>query len=457
MPSRQHGHRSRSVPGLVLGLALALAAGLLAVNVLGGPGAASAAEPASEDVSALGALTVEVPNDAVLQAVSGGAAGNSSGRNVSAPGVRQVPAADTGEIPGPEGAAGSDRKGPGARPGSNLGQQGAPGEVPPAQVASEAGLGIPLVTKAQDEQFPMAGLAKVASAAAVLELLPPDQVLEVQPDSAALAVNSPVFAEVPGLDLAAGDTLTVEAALAAHLVGGLNNPIVLVAEQFPGGEAALVEAMNDQAAQLRLRDTGFVSVHGLGALDEARATNLCQRPEQGDVLPVDATQLRDVCDLTTAQDMAVLWDAANRNPAFRELAGLLEVRIADPSGRNRELLLTSSNRLLQDDPRVQGSRSGFLDVAGRCLVTTAEFDGRTVHTVVLGSANEAERNAFTDTTLLLDRSFDLLAERDENVLQRLLGGGSGFELEVEGGPAEYQPVQVVVAGDPDVADVPMIG
>ncbi len=409
MSSMQRGHRSRSVPGLVLGLTLVLAAGLLAVNVFNGPGAASAAELASEDVSALGALTVEVSNEAGLQEISGGAVEDASGQNVS------------------------------------------------AQVADRAGLGIPLVTKAQDERFPMAGLAKVASAAAVLELLPPDQVLEVESDSAALAANSPIFAQVPSLDLAAGDTLTVEAALAAHLVGGLNNAIVLVAEQLPGGVAELVAAMNDQVAQLGLKDTGFVSVHGLGVLDDARTTNLCQRPDRDDPLPIDAAQLQDVCDLTTAQDMAVLWDAANQNPAFQELAGLLEVRISDPSGGDQEFLLTSSNKLLQDDPRVQGSRSGFLDVAGRCLVTTAEFDGRTVHTVVLGSANEAERNAFTDTTLLLDRSFDLLAQRDENVLQQLLGGESGFELEVEEGAAEYEPVQVVLVGDPDVADVPMLG
>ena len=62
--------------------------------------------------------------------------------------------------------------------------------------------------------------------------------------------------------------------------------------------------------------------------------------------------------------------------------------------------LTNTNKLLSMDETVTGVKTGFTDAAGRCLVSAAERDGRTLICVTL-----SDRNDWADHEALYDSGF----------------------------------------------------
>jgi D-alanyl-D-alanine carboxypeptidase len=177
---------------------------------------------------------------------------------------------------------------------------------------------------------------------------------------------------------------------------------VALAEAVDGSEAAFVRRMNRRAAALRLDATRFVTPYGL------------DRPGHQ----------------TSARDLARLWETAMRRADFRALVATREARL--PGGPPQLRRFVNSNQLLGGYRWTVGGKTGFTNLAGRCLVASASRGGRRLVAVALGSTD-----AFADVRALFEYGFSRFTR------VRLAAAGQAVSL----GPA--QPAALRVAADVD--------
>jgi serine-type D-Ala-D-Ala carboxypeptidase (penicillin-binding protein 5/6) len=239
---------------------------------------------------------------------------------------------------------------------------------------------------------PMASTTKVMTALLVLERLPQQRVLTIGP--------GPTRTSTPStLGLRAGEHLTVRQLLLGLLLESANDSAVALAEAVDGSEAAFVRRMNRRAAALGLTATRYASPHGL------------DRPGHH----------------TSARDLARLWTVAMRRPDFRALVATRRATIPGPRGPRR---FANRDELLFTYRWTEGGKTGFTNLAGRCLVASVSRGGRRLVGVALGSSN-----AFSDLRALFDYGFDALvrvrlAGRGQVVAAPGAAGGQGDRWQV---------------------------
>ena len=130
--------------------------------------------------------------------------------------------------------------------------------------------------------------------------------------------------------------------------------------------------MNKKAEELGLKNTHFVTPHGLD--DEEH--------------------------YTTAYELAVLTDYALENSKFSEIVNTKTCAInVSKVSRN----ISNTNELLGNLKGVDGVKTGFTGNAMRCLVTSCTRDGNQVITVVLGADTKKQRTI--DSTKLIEYAF----------------------------------------------------
>lgn len=159
-----------------------------------------------------------------------------------------------------------------------------------------------------------------------------------------------------------GETLTVEQLLYALLVQSANDAAEILAENYPGGRSAFVEAMNTKALQIHLNNTHFMNPSGID--------------EDG--------------HYSSAADLARLADVALRHPIFAKIVATENAVISTH-------VLTNVNQLLGKVPGVIGIKTGYTEGAKQALVTLVKRDDHPVILVVLGSDDR-----FADTSTLID-------------------------------------------------------
>ncbi len=159
-----------------------------------------------------------------------------------------------------------------------------------------------------------------------------------------------------------GEKLTVEQLLYALLVQSANDAAEILAENYPGGKVAFVEAMNTKASQIHLTNTHFVNPTGID--------------EDG--------------HYSSAADLARLADVALRNAEFSKIVAVENAVISSH-------VVSNVNQLLGKIPGVIGIKTGYTEGAGQALVTLVNRDSHPVILVVLGSADR-----FGETAALID-------------------------------------------------------
>ena len=160
------------------------------------------------------------------------------------------------------------------------------------------------------------------------------------------------YPEGQNLKLTPGEKLTVNQLLYALLVQSANDAAEVLAENFAGGRAAFISAMNAKAIDLRLTGTHFANPSGLD--------------ETG--------------HYSTAADLARLADSALAHPEFAKIVATENAVIATH-------VLTNVNQLLGKVPGVLGVKTGNTLGAGQSLVTLVDRDSHPVIIVVLGSTD----------------------------------------------------------------------
>lgn len=199
-----------------------------------------------------------------------------------------------------------------------------------------------------------------------------------------------------------GEEISVFNLLTGVLVASANDAALVLAQNYPGGQSAFVERMNQKAAELNLTDTYFANPTGLD-------TN-------------ENEQILANFSYTTSFDLAHLARWGLKKDLFRQLVGTPREVVTDASGQVKHQLY-NINVLLTSLPGVRGVKTGFTDLAGECLVTLVERDGKRIITVVLGS-----KDRFGETRRLVDWVFE--NHRWEEITP--VPVGAGFTLAIEG-------------------------
>ncbi len=112
--------------------------------------------------------------------------------------------------------------------------------------------------------------------------------------------------------------------------------------------------MNKKAQELGLKNTHFVTPHGLDQ-DE---------------------------HYTTACELAIITDYALNNSKFAQIVNTKQTTI-HINGNSKEI--SNTNELLGNLNGVDGVKTGFTNNAGRCLVTSTTRNGHRIICVVLGA------------------------------------------------------------------------
>lgn len=158
------------------------------------------------------------------------------------------------------------------------------------------------------------------------------------------------------LNLKAGEQYSRRDLLQAMLTGSFNDVAVSLARDCAGSVEAFVARMNARAKRMRMHNTHFANPNGLPAQQ-----------------------------YSTAYDMALAACYAYNNKTIRSMINIPAYELRRNDGSMR--MIRSTNRLLTSHPWVQGMKTGYTNLAGKCLISCASSGGRAVIVVVLGSTS----------------------------------------------------------------------
>lgn len=206
--------------------------------------------------------------------------------------------------------------------------------------------------KKENEKRPMASTTKIMTAIVVLENANLSDTVTVSKKSAGTGGSR--------LGLKVGDKITVNNLLYGLLMVSGNDAAVALAEYVGGSVEGFADKMNQKAKELGLKNTHFVTPHGLDMADH----------------------------YTTALELAEMADYAMNNEKFAEIVA---TKIATISINERTKSLINTNELLGNLEGVNGVKTGFTNGANRCLVTSVSRNGMNVIAVVLGADTKKDR------------------------------------------------------------------
>lgn len=174
------------------------------------------------------------------------------------------------------------------------------------------------------------------------------------------------------LGLKKGDKITINDLLYGLMLRSGNDAAVALAEHVGGDKEGFAKLMNDKVKELGLKDTHFVTPHGL------------DDPEH----------------YTTAFELAKIADYALKNEKFAKIVATKDCTI-NINGYSKQL--TNTNELLGYLQGVNGVKTGFTNNAGRCLVTSVNRNNFEIITVVLGADTKKIRTS--DSIKLIEYAY----------------------------------------------------
>ena len=199
-------------------------------------------------------------------------------------------------------------------------------------------------------------------------------------------------------DIRPGEELTVRQLLYCLLVQSANDAANILADYVGEGDIdAFVEMMNEFAAARGCENTHFANAHGLDDDDH----------------------------YTTARDLVKIYSYCLENSMFCEIAGTFEEEIPPTNMYDYTRYLRNTNSLMNPGipdyycEYVKNGKTGTTDNAGRCVISSASYDGYNYLCVVLNAKfydvdedNVDENMAFVESKKLYEWAFKNLRIRE---------------------------------------------
>lgn len=229
-------------------------------------------------------------------------------------------------------------------------------------IVIDANTGKVLFEKNPNQRLAMASLTKIMTALVVLKYSTDLQDTIRVSKTASMLDGSQMY-------LWAGEVLTIEDLLKGALIESANDAAYALADGIMGNSIRFVDAMNQYAKQLELKDTHFSNSYGADGGNH----------------------------YSTAQDLAKLTTHALKNETFRSIVNIQETTVTDVTNKFK-YKLKNTNELVGTYLNVIGVKTGTTLGAGASLVTAATGDSNQIVITVL--LNSPDR--FAEGKLLLD-------------------------------------------------------
>jgi len=204
-----------------------------------------------------------------------------------------------------------------------------------------------LYKKNENYPMPVASTQKLLTALLVAERGKLDDLVVVPQDATQVSPTK--------LYLKTGDRYTRRELLHGLLVKSANDAAVALAVDYSGSVQDFAEAMTERVRKFGGKVSQFYNPNGL--------------PAEGQV--------------STAREMAMVARAAYFNPVVRSIVQLPDYFFKKADGGTVEL--RNTNRVLRVMPECNGMKTGYTDLSGHCLISSAQRNGKDVIAVVLGS------------------------------------------------------------------------
>src|SRR5213596_3617034 len=241
--------------------------------------------------------------------------------------------------------------------------EGIPKTTAASAIVVDANSGKILYEKNADQTRVPASTQKLLTALVVAESGFLDRTVTVQPVD--------TLAEPVKLNIKAGDTYQRIDLLRALLVKSPNDVARCLARDNAGSIEAFAGVMNRRAQELGAVNSHFVNPNGL---------------------PVPG-------QYSTARDLSMIARTAYANPTIRSIVCLPQLVFRYAYGRTREL--ENTNKLLRRLPYCNGMKTGYTELAGKCLIASGTRPGRDVIVVVPGDTSS---HVWRDASALLSWS-----------------------------------------------------
>ncbi len=206
------------------------------------------------------------------------------------------------------------------------------------------------------------------------------------PESLTFTVSEEVaeeyrYSEAVTAGFTAGEEVNGHDLLAYTLVKSCADASAVIAEEVAGGEEEFIEMMNQKAKEIGMQNTHFTNCHGL----------------------------HDPDHYSTVRDMCILTKYAMQHSLITDI-----VKVARYVTKN-DITLAATNLLIDPNsgyhyPYATGFKTGYTTEAGRCLASTATYEGMTYICILVGCPpqdNSLEnRYEFLDTAELFRWAFN---------------------------------------------------
>lgn len=167
---------------------------------------------------------------------------------------------------------------------------------------------------------------------------------------------------IASLDLTEGDEVTLEDLLYASLVGSSNNTVETIVRASGLSRDDFVRLMNENAKNWGANSTHFIEPTGLS-------------PE----------------NISTVLDYAIMTKELYKNPIIKKTSTINKYRMKVINSEKEYPVVNRNHLILKNTYRIVGSKTGYLDEAGYCLMTRIRKpDGEHLIIVVLGADNRQQ-------------------------------------------------------------------
>ena len=229
-------------------------------------------------------------------------------------------------------------------------------KINPPDLKVKAGLSIDeknnvYYEKNADEKTPIASLTKLLTALVVVDNLPADAEIVVSKNA--------VETEGEMGDLVVGEKLSAKNLLYIMLVDSSNDAAAALSEAIEQNGKNFTDLMNAKAKELKMANSLFSDPAGLN-------------PD----------------NISTANDLAKLANAALKNPLIRQIINTEETDIFSTDGKTAHHL-KNTNKLINKISGIIGGKTGYTEEAGECLILMTEHQPSKTYfiTIVLGAEN----------------------------------------------------------------------